>query len=409
MPVYKLNRLVHPGTLRGINPRSLLRVLQPHRTFFDRHGPPLPAVRDAAKLDLDGLARVLAQPDLHPPKGLADALYYINELATPEGMDALRRALPDEDLGGGGMFEPLEPADVALHAWLKAPGLVERKHAELSAARPRRFEYFQSAQDPPPPMGELTPDRLAALQAYLDAPFAARRRGRGVRVHAYPGAGGSGGGDWLFAVRHGDPKRREGALEGTEETSVLYRPLKFDVVGYGGETGTLRVHAGTTWQTSLYRNAFGLHLFGALDHFPDGRLDRYTLEPLRAGDRACLACADAPPIKLVTVTELHLRWGGIYGEAQTHRARDVFGALRQRRAEVPQGPRIEQASFDVFVFGRKQPLRVTVVPPNVARYTDERGAALIDTWLALRGFLRRPGAAAQQHDPLQTGTLLPLP
>lgn len=169
-------------------------------------------------LDLVRLATVLATPDLRMPVGLADALYHVNEMATPEGMDALLEEMPADDLGVN-MFR-VEPADVAVRAWLRDHDAVERKHAEIQATRPRRFEYFQSYEYPPPPVPDITADRLAVLETYLDNAYTRKGRGPGVRVIAWRRESGC-----LFMVRHADPRRREGALEGKEETSVLYRPL----------------------------------------------------------------------------------------------------------------------------------------------------------------------------------------
>jgi hypothetical protein len=382
VPVYHPKRFIRIETLRSITPKCLLALLKPHRSFLAENGLELPAAKKhSATIDLQKLSHILATPDFHHPPDLADALYYIHEMATPEGMDAL---LPELN---GGQFtfgaDEYGPADVAVQAWVKDRSLVERKHAEIFASRPRRFEYFQSRTDPPPKLPALTPERLAPLEAYLNSVFVSKGRGQCAKVLTYPH-----GDDCLFIVRHGDPHRREGALDGAVETSVVYRPLKFDVVGYDAASGALRVYTRTKWERSLYRNAFGQFLFGALDHFPD--CSRYTLEPLRSGDRACLACADAPPIKLINLTELHLRWGGIYAALEIHQAGDVFGALRHRKVEVPAGPRIELASFDVYLFGHTRPQRVTIVPPNIARYSHEGDSPLIEQWLGLRGFICKP-------------------
>jgi hypothetical protein len=102
------------------------------------------------------------------------------------------------------------PADVAVQAWIKDRSLVERKHAEIFASRPRRFEYFQSHTDPPPKLPALTPALLAPLEAYLDNVLVAKGRGRCAKVLAYRRQD-----DCLFMVRHGDPHRREGALSMT--------------------------------------------------------------------------------------------------------------------------------------------------------------------------------------------------
>lgn len=224
-----------------------------------------------------------------------------------------------------------EPGDVAVRAWLKDRAAVELKYAELFAARFARFEYFQCPTYPAPKMPDLTPERLRPLEEKLDEVFAAKGRGRGVKVlpclHER---------ECLFFVRRADPYRREGALDGTgeQETSVLYRPMRFDAVVYDFDTGTLRVHARPDWVTSLYRGQFGLHLFGRIDHFPGE--DRYTLQPLRSGDRACLTCADVPPIKHVNLVEVQLRWGGIHDSLEVHKAADVLAALPATECRGPQ-------------------------------------------------------------------------
>ena len=379
MSVYHLKRLSRPDTLRLINPKLLLRLLRPYRGFFAGQGMEFSAGQAGAKLDLQRLGDILADPEPSPPRQLADALYYINELSTPEGMDALLPVVQDKRQLS--FLTGLEsPADVAVRAWIKDPAIVQRKHAEIFAAKPRRFEYYQSYTDPPPPVPELTAQLLGKIEKYLDDAYTAKGRGRGARITPFQYDQ-----DHLFIVRHGDPNRREGALEGEKETSVFYRPLKFDVVGYSALSGTLRVNARTKWENSLYRNAFGRFLFGAIDHFPQERL--YTLEPLR--QEGCLACADAAPIKVVNVTELQLRWPGAYGECQTHRAPDVLAAIRHRKAEIPFNAHIESASFAVFVFGQDNPMRVTLVPPNIARFTHDGETQLIEHWLSLRGFMLR--------------------
>jgi hypothetical protein len=389
MSTFNVREFIRPETLRTIAPRSLLALLRPHRKFFEGVGLKLPAAQNAGTLDLQRLAAILGTPHVGLPVRLADALYHINELATVEGMDALLEEFDPDELGVN-MFSA-EPADVAVGAWLKDPTAVERKHAEILASRPRRFQYFQSYDDPPPPLPEITSDRMQVLEAYLDKGFTARGRGPGVRVQPWRRESG-----FLFMIRHADPRRREGALEGTEETSVLYRPLKFDVVGYDAVTGTLRVSAKTDWERSLYRNGFGLALFDALDHFP--RTGRYTLQPLRSGDRECLACADAPPIKHVNLVELRLHWGGVYDGEDHISATDVFAWLRQCQRDIPSAARITTAAFDVFVFGEKKPRRVTVIPPNVARYSHEDQSQLIDHWLALRGFINTSVSTSDEHE-----------
>src|SRR5688500_6332937 len=180
MSTFNVREFIRPETLRTIAPQSLLTLLRPHRQFFEGAGLKLLTVRNANELDLQRLAAILGTPDLRMPVRLADALYRINEMATPEGMDALLEEFDADDLGIN-IFR-VEPADVAVEAWLKDAAAVERKHAEILASRPRRFQYFQSYDDPPPPLPEISPERLRVLETYLDNGFTAKGRGPGVRV-----------------------------------------------------------------------------------------------------------------------------------------------------------------------------------------------------------------------------------
>src|SRR4051812_1848897 len=158
MSMFRPRQFNRPETLRTISPHSLLVLLRPHRQFFQSVGLELPAAKNARALDLRRLAQILITPDLQIPIGLVDALYHINEMATPEGMDALLEEFSAADLGVN-MF-CVEAGEVAIAGWLKDPAVVQRKHAEILASRPRRFQYFQSYDDPPPPLPEITADRI---------------------------------------------------------------------------------------------------------------------------------------------------------------------------------------------------------------------------------------------------------
>ena len=88
-------------------------------------------------------------PDADTPKDLADALYIINEMATPKGMDGLLEEAKAKEISLDGHTEQ-SPADIALHVWLHDRDLVERKHAEQFITRKRSFEYYQTEADPVP-------------------------------------------------------------------------------------------------------------------------------------------------------------------------------------------------------------------------------------------------------------------
>jgi hypothetical protein len=272
----------------------LLALLLPHNGYFAGRGLSL-ASADGAGINYEALASILLDPDDAMPPGLVDALYYINEMATPEGMDELLEAAAGIGLVLDGGAE-MTPSDVAVQVWLQDRSLLERKHAEQFLCRPRSFESFQSHECPGRQL-QVSPESLAALEADLDDWFEAKKRGRNSRVFAYP----RGNAVW-FLVRHGQPFKREGSLKGGESTSVYYRPEKHDVVIYNQVLGELRVNAASKGEKELYQAKFGLHLFGSEDHFPGSA--KYTLDPLRRDGEASLVCSDLEGMEWVRLTEV---------------------------------------------------------------------------------------------------------
>jgi hypothetical protein len=383
MSTYSLKQFSRPEVLMSIDRRCLVQMLWPHRAFFTQRGIALPdpSKNTLPQLDLQALCKVLVTPDIDTPNSLADALYYTHEMSTPSGMDGLIGVIGLERLGCG--ILELSPADIAVRAWVVDRDALERTHAEMFASRPRYFHYFQSDQSFVPMFDPPDDDKLKPLEAYLDGAFHQYNRGRGTRVFSYAHEK-----DCLFLVRHGDPYRREGTMQGVEPGSVLYRPLRFDIVIYDIATATLRVHAQTKWETSMYRGGFGMHLFGSMDYFPNE--GRYTLEPLLSKGEASLECVDIPELKYVVLTEARFSWGGPFKEIETRRAKNLFAALERRRIGFPTAPKLIRAAFDIHFRGCRKGRPLVIEPPNIARYTRDEDCWVVDQWLSRRGFLRRP-------------------
>ena len=149
MSTFSLKRFSEPSVLKAIARAELLRLLAKHSDYIRARGVNLPPARGDVEINYVGLAKVLMSPDTDTPPELANALYFVHEMATPDGMDALldeceRRgislALPDN----------ASAADVAVRVWLRDPLIVERKHAERQVIQKRSFEYFQSKARPGP-------------------------------------------------------------------------------------------------------------------------------------------------------------------------------------------------------------------------------------------------------------------
>jgi len=72
---------------------------------------------------------------------------------------------------------------------------------------------------------------------------------------------------------------------------------------------------------------------------------------------------------------------------EIHRAKDVFKALRSLRRALPAG-RIVKAGFLVRFADAKTPRAVTIRPSNIASYTRDSDASVVDEWLINRGFVK---------------------
>ena len=379
MATYNLRRFSEPDALKAIGPGHLTALLNPFCEYLAERGVALPASASTDGLNYEGLVGILMTPDEHMPSGMAEALYFVHEMATPEAMNGL---LDEVERNGLRLDDnPNQtPADVAIQVWLQDRDLLERKHAEQFLTRPRSFEYFQTDRKELPDFDPPTPTELAPLEKALDDWFENKKRGRGCRVFVFPRDDGI----W-FLVRHGDPFKREGSLTDGQSTSVFYRPEKHDVLVYQPTLGELRMNAASKGEKDAYRRLFGQHLFGSESFFP-GRA-KYTLEPLRKDGSASLVCADVEGMDWVKLREVQYFWGGAHNEVEVRKADDVFAALETRGRSMPEKARITKATFLVKFSDTKQPRAVTIRPSNIAQYTRDSDAVVLETWLMKRHFI----------------------
>ena len=206
MTTLNLQRFTRVETLRAIKQELLAEFLQPYNYFFQSRGVSLSPQEDSGELDCKGLVNVFMHPDADTPDGLADALYYIHEMATTDGMDQLMEEAEKSAIRIA--YHPgSTPEDIAIQVWLADREIVERKHAEQFLSRPKSFEYYQSANEPTS-IGKLKNDTLRGIEKNLDDWFEKKKRGRTSRVFAFPR-----GAETWFLVRHGEPYKREGSIK----------------------------------------------------------------------------------------------------------------------------------------------------------------------------------------------------
>ena len=379
MATLNLRRFAHPGTLKSIARGRLLTLLSPYASFLNSRGFRLPEQDGSENVDYEALAGILASPDTDTPAEMADALFFIHEMATPEGMDSLLTAAHDTGLA---LVDGQEhtPTDIAVQVYLLDRDMIERKHAEQFLARPRSFEYYQTDVSPVPPFRTPNAATLRAIQEDLDDWFETKKRGRGSRVFVYPKSDGV----W-FLVRHGDPFRREGAIDGDKSSCVLYRQEKFDVLVYDTRIGEMRMNARSKGEKELYRVQFGKHLFGSEEFFPG--CAKYSLEPLRTHGADSIECIDVDGMEWARLREIQFYWGGSHSEIEIRKADDIFAALEDRGRSLPERARIIRASFQVKFTDSNSPRTVTIKPSNVAQYTRDGDSVVVEEWLAKRGFI----------------------
>ena len=381
MATYNLRRFANAASLKAIAPQHLLEFLEPYRPYFENRGLTLPTSPASDGLDYERLVSVLMSPGTDTPKKLIDALYFVHEMSADECMDILLEEAESNGLSLEGKPDPTA-VDVAVQVFLKDRQLLERKHAEQYLTRPRVFEYFQTQARPIPTFKEPSWVTLLALEFDLDNWFEKKKRGRGSRVFVYP----KGDSIW-FLVRHGDPFRREGSLDGDQMSSVFYRPEKHDVLVYESAVGELRMNACNKGEKEIYRKEFGRHVFGNEDFFPG--TGKYTLEPLRRDGAVSVVCTDVDGMDWVRLKEVQFLWGGPEREIEIRRANDLFAALagggRSMQATAP----ILRASFHVKFTDAKSPRIVTIRPSNIAQYTRDGDADVVEDWLQKRGFIKQ--------------------
>lgn len=399
MATLALRRFSSVELLRSVDPAALMQLLGRHAEYFKARGVDLGAFNGHGP-DYAAIVAVLVSPDSTTPSALIDDLYYVDEMATKEGMDSLLAGLADQGVALDVGDDPT-PADVAVRVRLRAPEVLERKHAECFLMQKRRsFEYFQSRSGAVGRFVPPTSGAIAAFEAELGARLVTMKRGVDCRLFVFqrPDA------VWLL-VRRGDPRKREGTIEKGVSGSVHYRPERYDVLRYDDEYGELAINAeGNKKLGEHYRELVGELLFGDRSRFPTAQ--KYTLEPLKLAGEGSVVCSDIDGLDWITLKEVKMLWGGKHSETETRSAKDLFAALKDRDRALPDNARIVRATFLVKFANTKTPRAVTVTHGNKATFTRDDDAPLVEQWLTLRGFVQR-GAIANPTEELRRGNARP--
>ena len=140
-------------------------------------------------------------------------------------------------------------------------------------------------------------------------------------------------------------------------------------------------------EKEIYRVEFGRNVFGNTDFFPG--TGKYTLEPLRRDGAVSIVCTDVDGMDWVRLREVQFLRGGTEREIEIRKAKDLFAALEGRGQSMPATAPILRASFHVKFTDAKSPRIVTIRPSNIAQYTRDSDADVVEDWFQKRGFIKQ--------------------
>lgn len=383
MATYNLRRFSQPEILRAIDSRFLEQLLAPYEAYLAHRGVSLPLAGREAPLKYQALSRLFVAPDRDMPRELLDALYFIDELAIPTGLEALEAAAKAKGIRLKQYLE-VTPAEVALQHWLKDRQLVERVHAELAVRRFRTFDYFQPTTEEVPELPSELDKRIKGMEAEMNECFHAKYRGRYARILLDVQDDSV----WWY-IAHGGLLRREGTVDETGPSSICYRPEVYDAVTYIRASGELGVHTRSRWEKGLYQRLFGKHLFKDEGFFA-GK-PKYTLEPLKRYGRGALECSDVPGLEEVVLTAVRTFQPSRSPRCESHTGEDLFASWGSHGMPFCPNVHLVSAGFRLKILGRSTPARISIGLPNRAQYTRDVDRSWVDQWLLRRGFILEDG------------------
>jgi len=379
MPTYNPRQFSAPDKIREISHHLLIELLLPHKKYLASRNITLPTNPTPENIDYDALANVFMTPNGNEGE-LSETLYYISEMSSPEIADELMEELQAKNIEFRDKANQPTPADIAVKLWLSDPQLLERKHAEQQLTHQRSFEHYQTDIDPVPEF--KMPKTFTALEKDLDNWFEEKKRGRGAKVFGFKKPQG-----FWFMVRHGEIYSRQGTQKDDGNAgSVYFRPSKHDVLFYDAALGELSIHAAHVGEIELYRKKFGLHVFKNENFFPGS--DKYTLDPLKDNGKDALACDDIRGMEWIRLKEIRYFWGGPQREVEIRTATDLFAAWEGKNRSIPESARIIRASFLAKFTDAKIPRTVVIQPANIAKYTRDDDAVVVEEFLTKRGFIK---------------------
>jgi hypothetical protein len=380
-PVSTLNfrQFSKPEVLQQIDKNHLIEFFSPHVGYFHSRNIDVIGELNREEPNYSAISGILITSDDATPDQLAEALYYVNDVATEDGADAILDYL-DREPNLFPINQDSTPADLALQLWMVLPDVLKRISGNLLSVSKRSYDYFQTSRAAIPAFHVPSEEIITQLEAALDDWFFKKLKGRYSKVICTPKE------DYIwFMVRHGKRYSRAAVIDGGDSKSYHFRPEKHDVVVYNPANGELRVNAEAKGEIRLYREAFGLHIFGASDFFNLSK--QFNLDPIRSDGEASILFDDIEEIEDVKLREVHIAFDTPFNDVKVFKSDNLFASMRHNEATLPAQGTITQIKFGVKFRNDTRPKVVKITNANRAEYKCNEHAEAIERWLSNRGFI----------------------
>lgn len=417
MPAFKPNRVAAPETLKMLSRANLLKLLKPFEKDEYLRGivlpPEDPAQDTPTEYKFISLAERLLDTAKPPPAELARALFFIHVCATDEGEEEIEKALRamaeqlaiDEGKEPASTRNSLLPdrssshADLALHAWLIDPSILENIYPVLKMADPKSAMTYPATK---PVLEKLRLDRLEALQSALEKWFREdKRRCAGTKIRYRYEKGDK---THHFVIERPDSFVRIGLMQRSAPDEFGF-PERFDLVIIRTDPAEAIIVANPKGIREKYREAFADFLLGDPELFRGP--DKYDLSPLADPS----SCDFTPPagstITAIRLVQLHYTFGE--GDTLTRRHPDIIEATKREKSPI-RLPRFapSRAKFSVEFEGEvddkgvPRPVFVEIAVPHTCRFSRHCDSEAMESWFLREGFIIEPKGEDVEHGVAKT-------
>ena len=185
MSTLNFRQFSKPEVLQQVDKKHLIDFFKPFATYFRDRGLDVLAELGRSEPAYASICNILITSDDATPDELAEALYYVNDVASEDGAEVILDHLSREP----DLFiaeQDSTPADLALQLWMARPKLLKRISGNLLSVSKRSYDYFQTSRETIPVFQEPSEEVIAELENALDDWFYRKLKGRFSKVICTP-------------------------------------------------------------------------------------------------------------------------------------------------------------------------------------------------------------------------------